>query len=387
MVNQHNEQEKIEQATMQQEFVATNSAGDVKVGLPRKELLMYVGMSIAVVIILWVVFNNMGSSKPKQAVHMLAPSTIDDQDALNTAAQKLHNNQQDLKQNPSLTLPPLTLEQTKNIDQKLSEQMLNAPEDNQVYQSRMNQPTLIYSAKGAVPGGTGAQTTSGLTSGDAYSNFANSQSNTVSSVSGEFIHHPEWTVLQGDLIRASMNVAIDSDLPGMISATVSANIYSYLGNNLLIPKGSRLIGQYSTIAGNGTATSRIFLIWNRIVTPDGLSMMINSPSIDELGRAGVAADSIERHLIALYGSGILYSLLGASAATVGVNNQTQPNSANQFQSQLSQQFSQTGQQELQSTMNIKNTLIAWQGKEVNVFVAHDLDLYMALASHRHKNDG
>lgn len=108
--------------------------------------------------------------------------------------------------------------------------------------------------------------------------------------------------------------------------------------------------------------------------------MINSPSADALGQAGSGADDIDHHFWQIFGTGFLFSILGAEASTAGVSAGTQANSANQLQGAVGQSLNQTAQTILQGNQNISPTLYINQGSAVNVFVSHDLDLYGVLGA-------
>ncbi len=356
------------------------SGSDVKVATTKNNFLLMAGTAVMVFLGLWMMFGQ-SKDQPKKLDQSIT-TKVDDQNTLNQAEQKMHKASDMPNAAPSapLTLPPLTSEQAAHLQAMPAGSLNNGDMEQQAFRSRMNQPSLVYGNGKGASGSSAGQSVSGLSSNDGYSNFANSQATVVASVPGQFLKHPDWTILQGEILHATLDVAQNTDLPGMLTATLSSPAYAYTSDKILLPKGSRLMGQYSTQMGNGLATTRIFIMWNRIVTPDGLSMMINSPGVDALGQAGAEADDIQRHLVAIFGSGIIYSVLGGVAATVGVNGSTQNNSANQLQANMAEGFTQTAQQQLQSSQDIKSTLMKYQGSVIDVMVSHDVDLYSALAS-------
>ena len=359
--------------------VEVNPLGaDAKVVVKKRNYWVLMATTLGIFVFLWMMY---GQSKPHEKVDQANTAKVDDQSTLNQAEQKMNKGSMPPTTPPtaSLTLPPLTPEQAAHMQAMSGSQLHGGEMEQQAYRARMSQPSLIY-GNGKSSGPSAGQSTSGLSNNDGYSNFANSQATVVASVPGQFLKHPEWTILQGEILHATLDVAQNTDLPGMLTATLSTPVYAYTSDKVLLPKGSRLMGQYSTQMGNGLATSRIFIMWNRIVTPDGLSMMINSPGVDAIGQAGAEADDIQRHLVAIFGSGIIYSILGGVSANVGVNDSTENNSANQMQANVASGFTRTAQQQLQSAQSIKSTLLKYQGSVIDVMVSHDVDLYSALAS-------
>ena len=81
----------------------------------------------------------------------------------------------------------------------------------------------------------------------------------------EVIANPSNTIIQGTMIQAVMETALDSSLPGQTRAVVSEDVYSVDGARLLIPRGSRLIGRYR--AGVDIAQRRVTIAWDRIILP------------------------------------------------------------------------------------------------------------------------
>lgn len=198
--------------------------------------------------------------------------------------------------------------------------------------------------------------------------------NAIEMVEAAALPHPEYVVAAGESIPATLEVAMNSELPGLIRAITSRDVYSLTGNHLLIPKGSKLIGQYSS--GNLSPTqSRFLLSWTRVQLPNGVVVTLNSPSVDTLGRSGSEADTIDRHVMARFSTGILFSVLGAATATAGVNPQDEFNSASQYRSAVANSLQETARESLQRSRDIQSTLEKYQGAAINVFVARDLSFY------------
>ena len=211
-----------------------------------------------------------------------------------------------------------------------------------------------------------------LTGTNPNAAFVNQQEDIIA-VSAKRIHHPKYTVPAGELIPATLEVAINSELPGMVRAITSRDIYSLSGTNRLIPSGSTLVGQFNSSVVQGQ--SRLLVVWNRVQMPDGIIVTLNSPGTDALGRAGMSADSIDRHFMERFGGGALLSILGGGAATSGVGNQDQYNSKSQYRMGIASSLQQAASQSIEEDMVIKPTLSINQGARINVFVAHDLDFH------------
>lgn len=220
----------------------------------------------------------------------------------------------------------------------------------------------------------------------ANAQFVNQQEDIVS-VSAKRIPHPEYTVPAGELIPATLEVAINSDLPGMIRAITTRDIYSLSGGNRLIPSGSELVGQYSSGVVQGQR--RLLAVWTRVNRADGVIVTLNSPGTDAIGRAGMGADYVNTHFLERFGSSALLSILGGYAAIGGVGTQDQYNSKAQYRMGVANSLQQTAGQALEQDSEIKTTLAIEQGAKINVFVAHDLDFHAvgAAPALRYSNPG
>ncbi len=125
---------------------------------------------------------------------------------------------------------------------------------------------------------------------------------------------PTNTVVQGTLIPAVLETAINSDLPGYVRAVVSQDVRSFDGRRILIPRSSRLIGEYKT--GLAQGQKRAYLLWTRLVRPDGVSIALASPAVDFSGQAGVTGQ-VNSHFFQRFGSALLLSVLGGAGSLIG----------------------------------------------------------------------
>lgn len=213
---------------------------------------------------------------------------------------------------------------------------------------------------------------------DGDTQFQQTASHTaVETVSATQIAHTDYTVTQGTLISGSLQTAINSDLPGMVKASVSMDVYAAAGNRVLIPKGSTLIGQYNS--GIAMGQVRVLVVWTRAIRPDGIDVMLGSPGTDELGQGGLGADKLDTHFWSRFGQASMLSIIGAGISNAGVGSNDQFNSASAYRTAIAGNFQDVASSALLSTMNIKPTIHIHQGAQINVFVNRDLSFYEALA--------
>ncbi len=116
---------------------------------------------------------------------------------------------------------------------------------------------------------------------------------------------------QGTLIPAVLETAIDTDVPGYVRAVVSQDVRSFDGSRVLVPRSSRLIGQYQS--GLQAGQKRAYVIWTRLIRPDGVSVNLASPAIGFDGRPGLAG-KVNSHFFKRFGSAMLLSVVGGLSA-------------------------------------------------------------------------
>jgi type IV secretory pathway VirB10-like protein len=179
-----------------------------------------------------------------------------------------------------------------------------------------------------------------------------------------------YLIGQGKFIFANLAVAVNSDLPGQMTAIVSQDVYGEQGRKILIPKGSLLVGEYKSGLVNNQG--RLFVVWTRVREPNGIDVMLGSEGTDTLGRAGLTGD-VDHHFFARFGSSFLIAMIGAGASTVGVNPNDEYNSAASYRQSVSQALAQQAGTTLNQSINIPPTINVPQGEKIVVFVNRDLD--------------
>ena len=183
---------------------------------------------------------------------------------------------------------------------------------------------------------------------------------------------PNPNVLQaGAIIPAALITGLRSDLPGEVTAQVTENVYdSPTGKILLIPQGARLVGQYDAQVTFGQ--SRALLVWNRLILPNGRSIILErQPGTDTEGYTGLE-DEVDNHWGMLFKAAVLSTVLsvGAEAGTSNSEN----NLAQAVRQGASQSINQAGEQVVGRSLNVQPTITIRPGFPVNVLVTHDLVL-------------
>lgn len=208
--------------------------------------------------------------------------------------------------------------------------------------------------------------------GDGYSQFDGDQSRW--NLGSKMQTHQKFTVLAGDFIPGIFVTGINSDLPGQIVGQVSQNVYdSATGKHLLVPQGSKLVGEYASDVVYGQ--ERVLFGWKRINFPDGRTMDIGSmQGADPAGYAGVK-DLVNHHFWRIFGSATMMSFVTAGVEITqddGATLEGGRKAGDALSEALGQQLGQAAAQMIMKNLNIAPTIEIRPGNRFNVVVTKDI---------------
>jgi type IV secretion system protein VirB10 len=177
-----------------------------------------------------------------------------------------------------------------------------------------------------------------------------------------------YLLKKGTNISCTLDTKIVTTHPGITRCIVNKDVYSSNGKVLLVERGSEIIGEQTTALLQGQA--RVFVLWNTIDTPNGVTLDINSPSADSLGASGQPAQ-VDTHFWKRFGGAIMLSLI--DDGLVILSDKINEGSSNVSYDSTSDAVQNMAAEALKNTINIPPTGYVNQGELVNVMVARDVD--------------
>lgn len=239
----------------------------------------------------------------------------------------------------------------------------------------------IDRSQASVPGAAeGADGGGSVAGSDGNSKFlANASSMAMRTAKATKIKRIDAVIPEGTLIPGILETSIVSDLPGQIRAITSEDVYSFDGRRVLIPTGTRLIGEYQSEVITGQ--TRVFIVWTRLLRDDGVSVRLNSIGADSLGRAGLTG-IVDNKWRERFGSSIMLSILGGAASymtgygsgkTSGQDDDNAKQGEALARQTIAQTFSQMANMALSDGLRVKPTISVRQGERIFIFVRQDLD--------------
>lgn len=227
-------------------------------------------------------------------------------------------------------------------------------------------PTLVFDAGASAATLQAGPAAAGEGAASATGNSASDFASRVGGVGGgpaqaRAMTNPSTTVTQGTLIPAVLETAIDTNVPGYVRAVVSQDVKSFDGKRVLVPRSSRLIGQYQSGLQGGQ--KRAYVIWTRLIRPDGASVNLASPAVGFDGTTGLEGRVSGNSFFQRFGSAMLLSVVGGLSALGSGGASVVLGGAGQSAAGVAAQ--QDGQRS--PTVRVR------QGEPIRIFTARDLD--------------
>lgn len=246
-------------------------------------------------------------------------------------------------------------------------------------------PIVVLSGNAGPTRGIGYEDNIRTVGGDAIQKLEKSQVN----VKTTFIANRANIVAQGKLITAVLETAINTEVPGAVRAVVSRDVYGEAGNEVLIARGSRLYGSYSSEVSRGQG--RVQINWTRLIRPDGVDLAISSFVSDQFGRSGIEgevnnkygstiANSLLTSILAVAGVAAAEKVIGNNGSTSTTNNPTQGsvtttgNASTQAVYNVSKTITDTVTRIVNDNLSVNPVIRVPQGTRVNVIVNADMDI-------------
>ena len=250
---------------------------------------------------------------------------------------------------------------------RLAELQRRAEEERAFQERRISSPVIAFGGTGGANAGETELTE--RTFGEV-TDFVLNGALPSAITQAEVIANPSNTVIQGTMIQAVMETALDSSLPGQTRAIISEDVFSYDGSRLLIPRGSRLIGRYRS--GIEIAQKRVTIAWDRIVLPNNQTVQISSFGGDALGRSGVTG-FVDTRFDERFGSAALISIISAAPSVAAA--QVEDETTADVLEDVGDDLADATDSVIGEYLSIGPVIYVDQGARVTVMVDRDLEIF------------
>lgn len=204
----------------------------------------------------------------------------------------------------------------------------------------------------------------------AKQQFANNNA----SGGGNYRWNSLYSLWKGTVIPAVLETGINTDLPGVVTAKVTQNVYSSQdGRYLLIPQGSKLFATYNSSISYGQ--NRIQVAWDTLIRPDGLEINLgNVMGVDKKGFSGYSGWVSEHPFEYAKALGLIaiFSLIDTK-----INNTLANSNNNYVQNMIAETYNETrklNNKILERALDIQPTLYKLNGSKVNLITNITMDI-------------
>jgi len=251
-------------------------------------------------------------------------------------------------------------------DLRLQELEARRQAERAILEARIASPIIAFGSSG----GTGEESPTDGRRLDGDTDFVRNGAQPATVTQAQTIVNPSNTVVQGTMIQAVLETAIDSQLAGPVRALVSEDVHAYDGSRVLIPRGSRLIGRYQS--GVDIAQQRITIAWDRVILPDNQTVEISAFGGDELGRSGTTG-FVDSRFGSRFGSAALISLIGGLPAAAAGS--TEDERTAEALEGTAESLQDSAQSVIGEYLALSPVIYVDQGARVTVMVDRDLEIF------------
>ena len=186
-----------------------------------------------------------------------------------------------------------------------------------------------------------------------------------------------YRVFEGTVLEGVVTNHADAGMSGPVLIMLTTDYYSHDHQQLLLPQGTRLIGQVQAISNQ--QQHKMAVVFHRAVCPDGFSLDIDKyAGLDQIGTTGLATKVDHGYFQAFAAAAAVGGLGGL--AQIG-NDGSALTTSSQLRDGISSQTSLEGEQILNHFLNRLPIITLKEGSRARVYIGKDI-LIPSYADHR-----
>ena len=181
----------------------------------------------------------------------------------------------------------------------------------------------------------------------------------------------EYRLLEGTVLETVLTNRLDGSFSGPVNCMVTTNVYSHNGRHILIPQGSRVLGEVRKVESFGQ--QRLAVYFHRLIMPDGYSLSLDKfQGLSQVGETGLR-DQINHHYLEVFGVSVAIGAI-AGLGQANIRSGVDQSGLDTYQQGVATSLSQSSLRILDRYLNVLPTFTIREGLRVKVYLAGDLDL-------------
>jgi type IV secretion system protein VirB10 len=185
----------------------------------------------------------------------------------------------------------------------------------------------------------------------------------------ESIDAKRYVLFEGTILEALLVNRLDGSFSGPVNCLLSTNIYSHDRQHVLIPAGSKILGEAKKIDGFGQV--RLAVTFHRLLMPDGFAVNLDQFKGLDQGGATALKDKVNNHYARIFGASLALGVLGG-VAQVGTASSLDASGTDRIREGFGVGMASTGEQALDRFLNILPTVTIREGTRIKIYLSNDL---------------
>jgi type IV secretion system protein VirB10 len=191
-----------------------------------------------------------------------------------------------------------------------------------------------------------------------------------------------FRLFEGTIIESVLENRLNASFSGPVDALVTTAVYSHDGEHVLIPQGSRIIGEVQRVSGTGQ--QRVAVAFHRLIMPDGFAISLDQfKGLNEIGETGLK-DLVNQHYLQIFGASLALGAI-AGVEQAGGSYGYSTSGVDVYRQGVSQSLATSATRILDRFLNVLPTITIREGHRIKVYLTDDLML-PAYESHRLPSD-
>jgi type IV secretion system protein VirB10 len=180
-----------------------------------------------------------------------------------------------------------------------------------------------------------------------------------------------YVLFEGTILETVLINRLDGQFSGPVECLLANDVYSHDRQHLLIPAGSKLLGETRRVQSLGQ--TRLAVSFHRLVMPDGYSASLDHfQGLNQVGDAGLR-DQVNNHYLRIFGASLAVGAIGA-VAEAGTAGALTASGGDLMRQGFAQSMGQSSAQILDKFLNVLPTVTIREGHRVKVYLSGDLAL-------------